>query len=562
MKKLIISIPVFALLILGGCMKKGEQGPLENLDESYIFDPVDKNGAYAEQFLTDIYANMPNGWNRINNSMLDVATDDAVPSMNGSDIEELIFGRVSPFINPEDAWVKNYTGIRKCNVFLEKIDRVPKIEETRNFWKAEARFLRILFYFELVKRYGGVPLMGDKIPTLQDDLSYPRASYEACVNYMVTELDAIRGLVRKEPLPDSEYGRISEGVVLALKARVLLYAASPLFNEGNVGATAAQKAVAGYTDVSPAAVQARWKKAADAANDLIQLGVYGLETSANYLNIFVTRKHKEIIFSYLRANTNDVEQNNGPVGHTKFGFKGYTSPTEDLAEAFLMKNGKAITEAGSGFNPNDPATNRDNRFAIVFFYNGVKYMNRNTELWEGGLDNPTGTSIVKTKTGYYLKKFMYNAANSTALATQAHNFPLFRYSDVLLSFAEATNEADGPTQDAIDKLNQVRSRGGFTTPIAAGVTKEELRELIRHERRVELCFEEHRYWDLRRWKTAETLLNKTLSGNHIVKNPDNTFTYSKVPAGQIRFEAPKMYFYPIQQNELYRNRNLIQNPGW
>ncbi|ASZ13992.1 RagB/SusD family nutrient uptake outer membrane protein [Chitinophaga pendula] len=556
MKRLIILLPLLSVLFWASCKKDVEEGPLENLDEDYIFDPIDQNGNYAEQFLTDIYANLPTGFNRISNSMLDAATDDAVPSQNGSTIEHLIFGRVDPFMNPEDVWSRHYGGIRKVNIFLSKIDRVPKPKDVLTYWKMEARFLRAYFYFELVKRYGGVPLMGDKVPTLADDLSYKRNSFEECINYIVSELDDIRAASRPDPVPDAEWGRSSQAVVLALKSRVLLYAASALFNGGNIGSNAAERQIAGYATYDAE----RWRKAAQAADAVIKTGIYGLESSANYVNIFVTRRHKEIILAYMRGNSTDVETNNGPVGFTLYGFRGYTSPTQDLAEAFLMKNNKPITDPTSGYNPNNPASNRDNRFAMVFLYNGARWFKRNVETFEGGLDKPGG-NLVQTKTGYYLKKFCYKAEEAASVGSQSHNFPLIRYAEILLNFAEATNEADGPTSAARDAVTQIRARGGLPA-VPGNISQEEFRAMIRNERRVELCFEEHRYWDLRRWKTAASVLNKDLRGSKITRDAGGSYQYAPIIAGRISFNAPRAYLYPIPQNELYRNRNLFQNPGW
>ncbi len=227
MKKLFFIIPAFALFASVGCNKNLEEGPLENLDSSFIWDPVDKNGTYAEQYLNDIYGNMPNGWNRIGNSMLDAATDDAVPSQRNSTIDDLRFGRMDPFGNPDDVWNSRYTSIRKVNVFLAQVDKVPMENETKGYWKAEARFLRAFAYFELLKRYGGVPLMGDRIATLADDLQLPRNTYEECVNYISGELDAIKPLVRQFPVSGGDFGRITNTAVLALQSRLHLYAASP-----------------------------------------------------------------------------------------------------------------------------------------------------------------------------------------------------------------------------------------------------------------------------------------------------------------------------------------------
>lgn len=561
MKKLLYIIPAFALFATAGCNKNLEEGPLENLDSSFIWDPVDKNGTYAEQFLNDIYGNMPNGFNRIGNDMLDAATDDALPSQLSSPINELRFGRIDAFGNPEDVWASRYATIRKANVFLGSIDKVPMDAETKGFWKAEARFLRAFAYFELLKRYGGVPLVGDKVGTLADDFLVPRNTYAECVNYISGELDAIKTLVREAPVEGGDFGRISNAAVLALQARLHLYSASPLFNAGNLQPG---NPLTGHTDVSDGAVRARWQKAADVAKELMDLNAHSLESKDKYIDVFIDRDSKEIILSYLRANTSDVEQDNGPVGYTKFGHKGYTSPTEELAEAFLMTSGsKPITDPTSGYDPEKPADGRDLRFAKVFFYNGTVWMKRPVETFTGGLDRPGGNQT-QTQTGYYLRKFMYDAEKSTSLGTQPHNFPLFRYAEVLLNYAEALNEA-APAQaapaEAVAALNQVRARGNLSAIVAANVDKVQLRALIRNERRVELCFEEHRYWDIRRWKIAGIVLNQPLHGQDIVRADDGTLTFTKVAVAQNTF-SDRMYLYAIPQQEIYRNSKLVQNPLW
>lgn len=566
MKKILLLLPVTAVLFFTACKKPvTEEGPLESLNEDYIFDPVDKNGNYSEQFLSDIYSQMPSGFNRIGGgftgagaAILDAATDDAVPSQNGGNIDNLIYGRLDAVSNPDDAWAKNYTAIRKVNVFLGKVDRVPKAVETRAYWKVEARFLRALFYFELIKRYGGVPLVGDNIRTVEEAYLPARNSYAECVDYIIKELDEIKPAAREDKtLDEGDYGRITQGIILALKSRVLLYAASQLTNGGNVGMSDKQKLVSGYPDGS----LQRWVLASQAAKAVMSLGYYKL--GSNYRDIFLKRGNTnlDVILPYLRAKTKDVAENNGPVGFTQGAAgRGLTSPTQELAEAFLMNNGKPITDPTSGYNPNDPTKNRDARFATVFMYNGMRWFKRPLQTYEGGLDKPGGKTV-QTKTSYYMLKFIWNGADQSSYSDQDYNFPIIRYAEIVLNFAEAENEVNGPTKEVQDALKSIRDRG-FKVALPAGLTKESMRELIRAERRVELAYEEHRYWDLRRWKIADKVLNKDLHGLKIILNPDSTYTYSTVVAGNIRFDAPRMYFYPVPFSELQRNPNLIQNAGW
>ncbi|WP_160710817.1 RagB/SusD family nutrient uptake outer membrane protein [Chitinophaga solisilvae] len=566
MKKILLLIPVTAVLAFTACKKPvQEEGPLEMLDEDYIFDPVDKNGNYSEQFLSDIYAQMPQGFNRIGggftgagSAILDAATDDAVPSQNGGNIDNLIYGRLDAVFNPDDAWGKNYTAIRKVNVFLAKVDRVPKAADTRAYWKTEARFLRALFYFELVKRYGGVPIVGDNVYAYTDKINPPRNSFSDCIEYIVGELDAIKPIARDEKtLDEGDYGRATQGIIMALKSRVLLYAASPLFNGGNIGNGDQQRRVSGYPDYSIE----RWKRAALAAREVVALNYYKLGT--NYRDVFLKRGNTnlDIILPYLRGKTRDIGENNGPVGFTQSAAgRGLTSPTQDLAEAFLMTNGKPITDPSSGYNPDQPAKNRDARFATIFMYNGMRWFKRPLQTYEGGLDKPGGATV-QTKTSYYMLKFIFNGADQSGYSDQDYNFPIIRYAEILLNLAEAENEVNGPVKEVTDALKAVRDRG-FKQALPIGLTQETCRKLIRQERRVELVFEEHRYYDLRRWKTAEQELNKQLYGQKIVMNADSTFSYSKVPVGTIRFDAPRMYLYPVPFSELQRNANLIQNRGW
>lgn len=563
MKKLFIA--AITILSIAGCSKI-EDGPLERITENYVFDPKDKNGFYAEQFLNNVYSILPNGYNRIGGDLLDAATDDAIPSQDGGTIERFTKSSLTALSNPDDAWAKNYEGIRKVNIFLKNIDIVPAPEKIA-FWKPEARFLRAMFYFELVKRYGGVPLLGDEVPDAEKPENYKRSSFEACINYIVSECDAIKGSVKTDPLIAGDYGRVSNGVVLALKARTLLYAASPLFNGGNIGGSADQKLYQGYASYDAE----RWNKAAQAANDLILTGKFKV-TGVAFNNVFIVRKNDDVIFGYLRNNGTDLETNNGPVGYALASANGRTSPTQDLVNAFPALNGRDITDPASGYVQTNPYANRDPRLASTVLYNGVAWLSRPLQTYEGGLDKPNRNST-QTKTGYYLRKFLGNFATATLYNAQPHNFPIFRYAEVLLNYAEAQNEyLAAPDASIYKALQDIRARANITAGTvpgylyglkSSGMTKAEMRTAIQNERRIEMAFEEQRFWDLRRWKTAETVLNKNLKGMVITRDATSgALTYQEATAGNISFANPKMYFYPIPYNEISKNTNLIQNTGW
>ena len=559
--KYLLIITIALVAFLPACRKQNA-GPVEMYTPGRVFDSLDKNGTNAQLYLSNIYADMPRGFNRIDNDMLEAATDDAMPSRDGSNIQIFTRGNLTITNNPDDSWSQNYASIRKVNILLANIGVVP-VPAQVPFWKAEARFLRALFYFELLKRYGGVPIIGDSVFNGGDRIAMKRNTFDSCVNYIVSECDNIKGAVKTEPLAASDWGRVSRGAVLALRSRVLLYAASPLYNGGvPSGASPEQQSYAGY----PSFDANRWNKAAIAANDLIALNVYSLEATFN--NAFLNRQNKEVILSYLRATTTDLETNNGPIGYSlqAAGF-GNTSPTQDLVDAFGMLNGKAITEAGSGYNPNDPYTGRDPRLANTVLYNNAAWLSRALQTFEGGLDKPN-TNRVQTKTGYYMRKFLGNFATSTVYSAQNHNFPLFRIAETMLNYAEALNEYSGPVVQVYTTLINIRKRAGIAAGsdskygLGATLTKDQMREVIRNERRVEMAFEEQRYWDLRRWKIAETVLNKNLTGMKITKNTNGTFSYQTFAAGQITFVAPKMYQYPVPYTEIITNTNLTQNFGW
>ncbi len=554
-------------LAFSACQKL-EDRPLEKITEEYLWDSKDSLGTNASYFLNNIYGDLPNGYNRIGTTtgqydLLDAATDDAVPSADNTAIARFTNGGYSPINNGDDSWSANYSSIRKCNLFVANFPKVnlkksdPAIFIQGQYWKAENRFLRAMFYYELVKRYGGVPLLGDRVLTIDDDLRLPRNSFDECVNYIVSECDAIADDLRPDPIPSGDYGRITKSIALTLKAKALVLAASPLNNPAN--------------DLG------RWRKAKNALADVIRTGVYSLEPS--FANVFLVRKNNEVILAYQRALTFDVETNNAPVGYVNGSTtsRGRTSPTQDLVDAFPTRKGLPITEDlksasnPTGYDANNPYANRDLRLDLTVFHNGSGWLGRPVETFNGGRDRPGG-SAVQTKTGYYMRKFMADFSTATAYANQTHNFPIFRYADVLLLFAEAKNEVDGPGTGADSVylyLRQIRARAGITEGtapntygLADGLSTAQMRDVIRNDRRVELAFEEQRFWDLRRWKIAENVYNKPLHGIRITGTGSQLNYQVEELNIPFQFFAPKMYRYAIPYSEIAKNPNLTQNEGY
>jgi hypothetical protein len=445
---------------------------------------------------------------------------------------------------------------------------VPMLAATKTYWKAEARFLRAFFYWELVKRYGGVPLLGDTVLDQDASTQRPRNTFEQCVNYIVSECDSVKGNARPDAIADADWGRVTKGAALALKCRVLLYAASPLFNGGGIETDPVKKALTGY----PAADPSRWQKVITAAEELNALNYYKLVTTGTptaFASVFTTKRSTEIIFSKQVPNSVNLENSQSPVGYIASNTRsqGLTSPTQNFVDAFPMVNGMMAGETGSGYNAAAPYANRDPRLAATVFYNGLPWLNRAVQLYEGGLDKPNNTAVatVQTRTGYYLRKFLGNFASGTSYSSQSHNFPIFRYAEIILNYAEALNEV-GRTEDAVTQIKLLRARAGITAGtntrygIKAGITQTEMRTLIQNERRIELAFEEHRFWDIRRWKIADQVLTTPLNGMKVTADGSN-LSYQVFPVLTPSFPI-RLYHMPIPYDELTKNTALIQNEGW
>lgn len=548
MKSIKVIVVLLAIIISSSC-KKYEEVPNEAISSDIVYDKFDKNGTYAAQVRNDLYTFLPDGFNRIDNVVLDAATDDAVASRYGSPIELLSKSGITAGTNPDDRWATSYQAVRRVNIFLSKVDIVPYDAVTIAFWKAEARFIRAMNYFELLKRYGGVPLLGDKVFSLNDNLTnIPRNTFEEVKQYIVSECDAIKPLLRPEPIADNFLGSIPRGAAYALKSRVLLYAASALNNSGN--------------DLT------KWSDAAVAAKDLMILNVYSLTPA--FTNAFLNRKNTEVILAYQKGQGRSLETANAPIGFAEpNASNGYVNPSQNLVEAFPMSDGRPITEPSTTvpYNAQNPYVNRDPRLALTVFFNGGKWLSRNVETFEGGLDKPGGVRL-QTRTGYYMRKFLGSFETATAYQDQTHNFPIFRYAEILLNYAEAINEA-GNQAEAFNQLKLIRNRAGIPLGSVVGyahglkttMTQPEMRDAIRNERRIEMAFEEQRFWDIRRWKIADQVANGNVYGVKIEKQ-GASFNFSTVVVDKLKFSSPKMYLYGIPLDQILADPALVQNTGY
>ncbi len=562
MKKIFTFLTVALIVSVCSCSKKFDRVPEERTSETDVFDKDDKLGTLETAYLLGIYANLPSGFNRIDGDFLDAATDDAVPSSNRSNIVLLNNGQLTAVNYPDANWDNSYTMIRKCNVFLNNISVVPIAPEIMKRQVAEAHFLRAFAYFELLKRYGGVPLIGDKVFALDDNLNIPRNTFAECVDYIVKECDlAIAGLPAGSTIATGEYGRAPLEAAMALKCRLYLYAASALYNGGGVEANAQIKALTGY----PVADASRWQSVISAAEAIIASGYYRLPAGTGataYASVFTNRINTDIIFAKQSAPSVSIENANAPVGYVSPNTSnGRTSPTQNFLNAFPNADGSVFTGQVTSLTQ---YTGRDPRLQAIVFYNGVNWLGRPVQTFEGGLDKPNSPLRTQTRTSYYLRKFMADFSSSANYANQSHNFPYFRYAEVLLSYAEALNEV-GRTEDAVKQLALVRARAGITAGsgsrygIRAGISQSDLRDLIRNDRRIELSFEEHRFWDIRRWK-LRSALSSSLQGLQLTSN-GTTYNVQSVDVAQPLF-LDKYYHMPIPYSETIKNNKLIQNEGY
>lgn len=578
LKKQFVFIGLSIFLALWSC-DDYEDYPIEQFTIDYVFSTTDSLGVNAKAYLDAIYATMYNGHNRIGGDYLDAATDDALSSsLTESSVQRLFSGRYTPtsVVGGEMDWGRYYAGIRKANTFINNIDVVPLMNTFKNnvedsiplnrAWKAEARFLKAYFYFELVKRYGGVPIVSDTPYELGDNVELPRNTFEQCIDYITSELDAIKDSLRSIPIANvnSDGHVVTQEAAMALKSRVLLYAASPLFNERPVEAS---NELVGY-----AAYDAeRWKTAADAARSFMNTYTnfaLNMSFSGLFLNDYGVNNNKEIIFFRQGSKNTEIESRNGPVGFSGNNLgTGRTSPTQNLVDAFPMKDGKAINDPTSKYtySLSNMYQNRDPRLDLTVLHNGSKWLNTTLETFKGGIHNPTGATQ-KTKTAYYLRKFMGNFENQANYTEQLHTWIMLRYAEILLNFAEAQNEYAGPSDEVYQVIKNIRKRAKIEAGtngmygLKAGMTKEEMRAVIQNERRIEFAFEEHRYWDIRRWRIAEDIFTQPVKGLSIIKD-GGTLTFNVVDVATSTFET-KRYLYPIPYSEVVKNSNMIQNPNW
>ncbi|WP_114791247.1 RagB/SusD family nutrient uptake outer membrane protein [Niabella yanshanensis] len=578
-KYVLLTIPVWISLLIGSCRKDSESSLFDvNPDDiPYNEQKVFSDSIQTMEFVTSIYRNLSYNYFLDNAehsgggywSFADI-TDDAENRWSGN-------AQIAPMFNlntfPSEsgwsrfnnAWTMGYRNIRWCNIFLKNSGRVPISGPVKSRLAGEVKFLRAYYYLHLFRLYSGIPLVGDSVYTLTDPIKATRATFAETVNYLSKELDeAAAALPLKHQA--SDFGKPTKGAALALKSKLLLYAASQLFNGNNIATDPTVAPLIGYTDSDPQ----RWKKAADAAKAVIDLGQYSLLqgnpaiTSQHGLYLATTQRvNDELIFSILPTSGRFTENRLLPPSR---GGQYYSFPSHALVDAFDMSNGKPIADPQSGYSETSPFVNRDPRFYVTILYQGALWLNNNLTTSSAinfAVNSTTGDVFgTSTRTGFLFRKLCNESATGGGGLSTNAGLIVSRYAEVLLNYAEALNEFQGPGQEVYQAVEAIRQRGGlnpYTLPVS--LNKDQMRAVIRNERRVELALEEaHRFFDIKRWKIAEDVNKGPLVGRRYATPAS---TGERVTAETRVFITPKMYNFPIPLTEVNKAGGaILQNPGW
>lgn len=527
-----------------------------SIDRNSTGQTIQTNYSSIWGFGRAFYTPLGYGFGMIDSNIFATASDEAQQTSAQSNVIYFNKGMLNENVNPLFTYYRNYyEGIRAANFFLYYVgdgkgeallaqnrnlvtDKVNYERDLQSlaWFKAEAHVARAYYYAELAKMYGGVPIVESHV---DDGTMVPRSSYDEVVDYVVTEIDTYKDslAVNWDKFKDRE-GRFTLGVALAIKSRVLLYAASPLHNPTN--------------DV------AKWEAAAAAANELIQHDSLSYALDQSYGSYFIGQNplnSPESIYIVRRSQSNSMEKSNYPIA-TQGGKSGAT-PTHNLVAAY---------EYTGTPDPSNPYANRDPRLAASVVTNGSTWNGRVIDQAAGGSDDMARANA--SKTGYYLKKFLTDNLNLTQGQVAQHNWVAYRYGEILLNYAEAMNEAYGPdavpegyTMSAREALQMVRDRASSKLPKVIAADQDAFREAVKHERRVELAFEDHRYWDLLRWKDAMDVLNKPVLGVAVTRNGEGWSYEVQEVASRTFYE--KNYYLPFLRSEIENSQNTLeQNPNY
>lgn len=556
-----IIIIVFATFSLGSCKK--DFLDVKNIPADMPINMMYKTYDYAQDVVWKAYSFLPDSYNAVD---MEAASDDAYHTNVNNRSHIFNYGVWDQFNNPDGVWSSCFDGIYQANLHLAHRKEISldylsngivnndstaykKAVLNVAYMQGECYFLKAFFYFELVKRYGAVPIIDTAID-YNNTASWkglPRNSVDDVFKYIVNLCDKAAVII-----PDSvrtsaattwyESGRATNASIKALKAKALLFAASPLFKDA--GST--------YT----------WADAAAAANEVIKMNIFNLD--ASYANLFGASNatSTEAIFFKRYSDQNGFEYNNFPIMFEKSNGNSIT-PSQNFVDEFEVKSGSTSVpfDWNNPTHAANPYANRDPRLGLTVVYNGATFSSSTIQTYVGG--NSGQPKLNSTKTGYYLSKYVNQTVSLTNATKTKHQWLYFRYGGLLLDYAEAMYNAygasgnpQGYSMTALQALNKVRARTGVAMPALADLSQ----AAIMHERRVELGFEGHRYWDVRRWKLGGTYFNKPLNRIEITLN-GTAYTYAVKKLEDRVYDDKKMNWYPIPQNEIVKT-GWMQNTGW
>lgn len=529
-------------------------------------DDIYKYFASTEGLLSDVYGYLDEGLGNISGAVRECATDDAEFAQLAASVQDFTNGSWSSLNTIDDQWNHLYSGIRAANSFIVDIANADfsrfefdggyaLMMEKMKYFPYEARLLRAHFFFELARRYGDIA-MPLTVLTTEEANNIEKTPFQEVINFIVNECNEVapnlpvtyRGIT-------DQIGRMTRGYAFALKSKALLYAASALHN--------------------PQQDKEKWRLSAAAAlnliNESVNNGWYQLDAD-NPNNISST----EVVMFRMNNEKTEFEKINFPPRFT-YGMSSQAGscPTQNLVDAFETLNGYRVTLLDNGwqcddpaFDPQHPYSNRDPRFAKTVLANAMSFKGSVIETFAGGRDQGE-VALGGTPTGYFLRKYIQESTSFEPgnLVENRHLWIIYRYAETLLTYAESMVEAfDNPaytdgtyTRSALWALNEVRASRGM--PLVTTTDKTEFIERLRNEWRVEFAFEDHRFWDIRRWRIGDTTQNQ-ISGVAIERTATSGDLYYRFTY-ESRYWNDKMYLYPIPQVELYKNLNLApQNPGW
>lgn len=563
MKHFIYLILIGIAISLGACSDYLNPNPFDGVrTDEYVWN----NASYAKGVVMNAYQGIPTTYRLANGQFLEYATDDAVSNNPSSSIRNLGLGQLSSTSNTLNSWDSKYGYIRNANEFLENgtqgivyyaADPDINVHYTERL-KGEALFLRAYYHWELLKLFGGVvngQAMGipivKKALTEDEAKELERPTYADCVDAIIEDCNEAESLLPdiyegNDPVTGAKhYGGATSHACRALKAVVSVYNASKSYN------------LSANTEL--------WNKAAGYLLEALTALDGAINSNALPARNFFEPENNDVIWrsSYANKSLTLEKENYSP---SMFG-DGLTNPSQNLVDAFPDSYGYPITES-SIYSKEDPYKNRDKRLNNYILYNGASFNSTTIETFQGGKDSKEVYGTSATTTGYYLSKFLSNNATLSPVELGGHPtfYAVFSKTDLYLYLAEVLNEIEGPDGKSVSGvsakgiISKVRKRAGYNTDNYLNSISDSgvFTELIKNERRIELCFEGFRFWDLRRWN--EKVDNVGVNGVSIIRNAVTgklTYTHFKVETRKF-----KSIYMPLPNDQIYLMSNLEQNDGW